>query len=141
MSLTITCNFGSAVFDMPLQRRSTGCSGLGDIDYAFNGVVGSAGVEFILPQNSRCTSFMQGFGPRTYKRRQYLVTLAPRSVPNPDLGPERTDTIEAGIKLQLGPVQMNAAYFCILSDAIGADLTAWRRDERSLITNRSPPRE
>jgi outer membrane receptor protein involved in Fe transport len=104
-------------------------AGLGDIDYAFNGVVGSAGVEFIIPQKlTLYTSFMQGFrAPNLQETTVLGDTGSTFEVPNPDLGPERTDTIEAGIKLQLGPVQMNAAYFySILSDAIGADLTTWQ---------------
>ncbi len=104
-------------------------AGLGDVAYDFNGIVGSAGLELLLPDTlTMYATYVQGFrAPNLQETTVLGDTGSTFEVPNPELEPERTDTIEAGFKLELGPLQMRAAYFyTMLSDAIGSEATSWQ---------------
>ncbi len=87
--------------------------GFGDVDYDHVGVVGSAGIQLVLPGVLNVyTSFVQGFrAPNLQETTVLGDTGRAFELPNADLKPERSDTIEAGLKAAFGPIEVSAAYF------------------------------
>lgn len=85
----------------------------GDIRYAYDGGVGAAGVQLLRPgRHNLYVTFVQGFRPPNLNETTATGDTGEKyQIPNPDLRPEKSNTLEAGGKLALGPVQAEAAYF------------------------------
>jgi len=95
--------------------------GVGEVDYGFNGLVGSGGVQFVVPDKLNVyASFVQGFRAPNLQETTVLGNTGSKfEVPNADLKPERSNTIETGAKARLGAFQVSAVYFySMLEDAI-----------------------
>ena len=95
--------------------------GLGDVRYDFSGVVGSVGTRFVVPDRfTLYWNWVQGFRAPNLQEATVLGDTGSKfEVPNPELGPERSDTLEVGTRLSWGPVSAEAAYFAsFLKDAV-----------------------
>lgn len=95
--------------------------GVGDVEYAFRGMVGSAGVQLLMPGVFDVYwAFVQGFRAPNLQETTVLGNTGSKfELPNAELRPERSDTFELGAKLRLGPVDVAAAWFySFLQDAI-----------------------
>jgi len=95
--------------------------GLGLVTYDFVGVVGSGGVQFLMADTLNIfANFVQGFRSPNLQETTVLGDTGNFfEVPNPDLGPERSDTIEVGARVNLGPVKASATFFySMLENAI-----------------------
>jgi outer membrane receptor protein involved in Fe transport len=86
---------------------------LGDVDYTFSGFVASGGLQLLIPERYNLyASFVQGFrAPNLQESTVLGHTGSKFEVPNPALKPERSDTIEVGTRVRLGPVDLSAAWF------------------------------
>lgn len=96
---------------------------LGDVDYDYLGVVGAAGVSWLRPGiYNLYLTFVQGFrAPNLQETTQMGDTGTKFNIPNPDLGPEKSNTLELGGRLNLGPVEVSAAGFY----SMGTDAITW----------------
>lgn len=74
---------------------------LGDLQYSFTGLVGSAGVAYLVGTNLNAfLNWNQGFRAPNLQETTVLGDSGNfYEVPNPDLGPERSDTFELGAKI------------------------------------------
>lgn len=94
---------------------------LGDVDYQFDGFVGSGGIQLLLPEwFVLFGSFTQGFRAPNLQETTVLGNTGSKfEIPNPDLKPERSDTFEVGARAWLGPVDISAVWFySLLDDAL-----------------------
>jgi len=96
---------------------------LGDVDYDYLGVVGAAGLQWVRPGiYNLYLTFVQGFrAPNLQETTQMGDTGTKFNVPNPGLQPEKSNTLELGGRLNLGPVEVSAAGFC----SMGTDAVTW----------------
>jgi outer membrane receptor protein involved in Fe transport len=97
---------------------------IGDVDFAYRGLVGSAGIQWLRPgiYNIYFT-FVQGFrAPNLQETTQAGDTGQKFNIPNPDLKPEKSNTIEVGGRLYLKPVELAVAYF----HSFGSDAIMWQ---------------
>ena len=87
--------------------------GLGDVDYAHNGVVGSAGLQAVfLERLNMYFEFAQGFRAPNLQETTVLGNTGKAfEIPNADLKPERSNTGEVGIKVDYAPLDLRAAYY------------------------------
>ena len=102
---------------------------LGDIAYRFDGVVGSAGVQLLIPEAfSVYGAFLQGFRAPNLQETTVLGNTGSKfEVPNADLEPERSDTYEVGAKVRYGQVDASVAYFYSqLRDAIDEEAAQYQ---------------
>jgi outer membrane receptor protein involved in Fe transport len=85
----------------------------GDIRYRDSGGVGSAGVQLLRPgSHNLYLTFVQGFRPPNLNETTTTGDTGQKyQVPNPALQPEKSNTVEAGGKLAIGPVGVEAAYY------------------------------
>ena len=103
--------------------------GLGDVSFEHTGAVGSAGLQWLTPGLLNLyLSFVQGFrAPNLQETTNMGDTGQKFSVPNDQLGPERSNTIEVGGRLNWGPVSAQAAYFyAINEDALTWQAASWQ---------------
>ena len=94
---------------------------LGDVKYDFTGVVGSAGLQYLLPgQLNVYGTFVQGFRAPNLQETTVLADTGSKfEIPNPNLRPERSDTVEFGARGRLGPVGLElAGFYSRLDDVI-----------------------
>jgi outer membrane receptor protein involved in Fe transport len=94
---------------------------IGDVNYSFNGFAFAGGVQWIRPDLFNVYgTFTQGFRAPNLQETTVLGDTGSKfEIPNDSLGPERSDTIEAGGKLKLMGMELHGAYFySLLSDAI-----------------------
>jgi outer membrane receptor protein involved in Fe transport len=79
---------------------------IGDLDYGFTGLTANARVALLLGETVTLYSgWNQGFrAPNLQETTQLGDTGATFEVPNAELGPERADEVEAGMRLEVGPV-------------------------------------
>jgi hemoglobin/transferrin/lactoferrin receptor protein len=103
-------HFGASAPDVPLPD-ATGAAVPQDLRYAHTGVIGSAGLQWRNPGHwSVYTSFLQGYRAPNLEETTLVGPEEARFVvPNDDLGPERSDTVEGGIKLDHPHVGATAA--------------------------------
>lgn len=102
---------------------------IGDVAYSFVGVVGSAGVAYLNGTNlNTYLNWNQGFRAPNLQESTVLGDSGNfYEVPNPDLGPERSDTFELGAKidwpdaLRLQP----ALWVSLISDRITREPTTF----------------
>lgn len=94
--------------------------GLGDIDYAASGGVGSAALRLIAPSWMAYASFTQGFrAPNLQETTTLGDTGSTFEVPNADLGPERSNSVELGARARLAKLELHGAVWAsLLGDAI-----------------------
>ncbi len=101
---------------------------LGDVEYDYNGVVGTAGLSWLQPGTYNLyVTFVQGFrAPNLQETTQMGDTGSAFNIPNPDLLPEKSNTIEAGGRMNLGPVELSAVgFYSMGSDTISAEATTY----------------
>ena len=94
---------------------------VGDVNYSYSGFVGSIGLQVLKPKKFNFfASFVQGFRAPNLQESTVLGNTGSKfEVPNPNLKPEHSNTIEGGSKVQLGPVKLSAtAFYSMLEDAI-----------------------
>jgi len=95
---------------------------LGDVEYDHLGVVGSAGVAWYYDTLSNVYfNWSQGFRSPNLQETTVLGDTGNFfEVPNPDLGPERSDTFELGTKLDFDGILRTSAsiWASLLSDKI-----------------------
>ncbi|MBW1811708.1 MAG: TonB-dependent receptor, partial [Deltaproteobacteria bacterium] len=94
---------------------------IGDVNYTYNGVVGSAGVQFLRRGVFNVyASFIQGFrAPNLQETTVVGDTGQKFNIPNPDLKPEQSNTVEIGTKLNIGPIEASLAiYYSVIEDVI-----------------------
>ncbi len=94
-----------------------------DVDYDYFGVVGAAGLQWLRPGiYNLYFTFAQGFrAPNLQETTQMGDTGTKFNVPNPDLRPEKSNTLELGGRLNLGPCELSAAGFT----SMGTDAITW----------------
>jgi outer membrane receptor protein involved in Fe transport len=96
---------------------------VGDVEYDYNGVVGAAGLQWLRPGiYNLFLSFVQGFrAPNLQETTQMGDTGMKFNIPNPDLKPEKSNTIELGGRANLGPLELSVAGFY----SMGTDAIQW----------------
>ena len=102
---------------------------IGEVDIANVGNVNSAGVQYLLwdALNLRFT-WSQGFrAPNLQETTQVGDTGEFFEIPNEDLGPERSDTLELGVRARWRFIGISAAYyFSFVSDVIVREDAVWK---------------
>ena len=93
---------------------------LGDVDYDHTGFAGSASLRYLYERTFMTyASWSQGFrAPNLQESTVLGDTGSKYEVPNDGLGPERSDTIEGGARLNLWPVKLHVAGFYTLLDGV-----------------------
>lgn len=112
-------NFAAAAPEVPA---------VGDVDYSYTGVVAASSLQFLKPGKFNLyISFVQGFRAPDLQESTVLGDTGSKfEIPNPDLQPERSDTVELGSRADFGPVEASAAYFySFLKDAIDQEPATW----------------
>jgi hemoglobin/transferrin/lactoferrin receptor protein len=102
---------------------------IGDVDYRFNGFVGSGGIQLVRAGwYNFYVNFVEGFRAPNLQETTVLGDTGSRfEIPNPDLGPERSETLEVGAKVKMGPVALDAAYFhSWMVDAISPEAATYQ---------------
>lgn len=102
---------------------------LGNVEYDHTGPAFGAGVRALLFQFANVyVSWAQGFRAPNLQETTVLGDTGTNfEVPNGALGPERSDTVEVGLKVHLPIVRARTSYFhTILSDAIVREDTTWQ---------------
>jgi hemoglobin/transferrin/lactoferrin receptor protein len=101
---------------------------IGDVDYEYDGLVASVGVGYLLAGRLHAYfSFVQGFRAPNLQETTVLGDTGDRfEIPNPDLGPEKSHTLELGLRLNLEPIELDAAYhYAFLTGAITQQATTY----------------
>lgn len=102
--------------------------GLGDLAYAVTGVVGGASLQWVRPGlYTIYASFDEGFRAPNLQETTVLGDTGDKfEIPNATLGPQRSDTIEGGVKVRLGWLDAAVAGFAsFLSDLIDEQDATW----------------
>jgi hemoglobin/transferrin/lactoferrin receptor protein len=97
---------------------------LGEVKYDDFGVVGAAGLSYRLRDRLNAyVDFSQGFrSPNLQETTVLGDTGSTFEVPNDELGPQRSDTVEVGLKVRTRYVQASAAGFgSWIEDAFARD--------------------
>ncbi|MFT7623134.1 MAG: hemoglobin/transferrin/lactoferrin receptor protein [Myxococcota bacterium] len=97
---------------------------LGDVEYDYTGVVGSLGLQLVRPGRFGVyASFVQGFrAPNLQETTGLGNTGSAFEVPNDQLRPERSNTLEVGAHLELGALSIDAAgFYTALDDALDVE--------------------
>lgn len=114
------------------NARAAAAPVIGSVDYAYDGVVGTAGVQWLAPGRINAwLHFVQGFRAPNLQETTVLGDTGDRfEVPNPDLGPERSDTVELGGRIDLGWLRGEAAFFySFVDEAITQQQASWQGQE------------
>ena len=92
--------------------------GLGAVAYDHLGAVASGGLQFLVVDTLNLyANFVQGFRSPNLQETTVLGDTGNYfEVPNADLEPERTNTIEVGARLWLQPVRVSASFFHAMLD-------------------------
>jgi outer membrane receptor protein involved in Fe transport len=101
--------------------HAAGVPAVGDVDHAFAGAVGSAGLRWLLKDRAMTyVSLNQGFRAPNLQETTVLGNTGSKfEVPNGELKPERSDTLELGARLALPKVTLHAVgYMSRIADAI-----------------------
>ncbi len=107
--------------------------GIGDVSYGFIGAVGNASLRYMWRDDVTVyTSWAQGFrAPNLQETTELGASGSTFEIPNSDLQPERANTFESGIKVDLHSVRAQLAQFTtFISDAIVRENipeAEWRR--------------
>ncbi len=106
-----------------VTAHAPGVPDLGDVDYDFTGVSGSAGVALLAPGLLDVyLTFDQGFRAPNLQETTALGDTGSRlEVPNPDLEPERSHALELGAKLRFSKVRLTAAWHYTWLDGLITD--------------------
>ena len=96
--------------------------GLGDVDYSYAGVVGSAGLKYLSGKNLNVyADFSQGFrAPNLQETTVLGDTGSTFEVPNDELTPQRSNTVELGVKVRSRYVRLAAAGYATWLDDVFA---------------------
>jgi hemoglobin/transferrin/lactoferrin receptor protein len=103
--------------------------GIGDVSYSQGGLVGSGGVQWLRPGvYNLYASFSQGFRAPNLQESTVLGDTGSKfEIPNNELRPERSDTVEVGVKASVGSVRLGAAWFLsMLTDVVDEQATTWQ---------------
>ncbi|MBT9558674.1 MAG: TonB-dependent receptor [Myxococcales bacterium] len=101
---------------------------LGDVDYDFTGVALSASMQVVMPRVFNVyASFLQGFRAPNLQETTVLGDTGSRfEIPNAELEPERSNTIELGAKMELYGVTLGLAwYYSVIDDLITDQSATW----------------
>jgi outer membrane receptor protein involved in Fe transport len=119
--------FNSSLFVLGLGGRTSMVKAyapdvppLGDVDYSYRGSVVSASLAYIYRDNLNLyLDYSQGFRAPNLQESTVLGDTGNQfEVPNPDLKPERADTIEIGTKVDIDFLRLElASFFTWISDA------------------------
>ncbi len=106
------------------RARAPDVPSLGDVNYSFSGAAGSVGLQYLYQDSFNLyASFVQGFRAPNLQETTVLADTGSKfEIPNPDLGPERSDTVEVGAKVYTSKLKVAAAVFWTgLRDAINEE--------------------
>ena len=86
-----------------IRAKAPEVPGLGDVDYDFTGVVGTAGLRYLYTDTFMAyLNGSQGFRAPNLQESTVLGDTGSKfEVPNQDLDPERSNTLELGLRVQL----------------------------------------
>ncbi len=101
---------------------------LGDVEYDFTGVALSASMQLVMPKTFNVyASFLQGFRAPNLQETTVLGDTGSRfEIPNAELEPERSNTIELGAKIELAGVTVGLAwYYSVIDDLITDQAATW----------------
>lgn len=86
---------------------------VGDVEYEHSGTVRSAGLQFVRPGVFQVyASLLEGFRAPNLQETTVLGDTGSKfEIPNADLAPERSDTLEIGGRLSRGPFEMSSVWF------------------------------
>jgi outer membrane receptor protein involved in Fe transport len=107
--------------------------GIGDLSYTATGVVGGASLQWIRTDLYQFYfSFDQGFRAPNLQESTVLGDSGDKfEIPNPDLGPQRSDTYEVGAKVHLDFLDLSLAGFASrLSDLIDEQDATWNGESQ-----------
>ncbi len=105
-------NFSASAPDVP---------GLGDVDYSHTGFVGTAGLKYLMDDTFMAyANFSQGFRAPNLQETTVLGDTGSKfEIPNADLAPERSNTLELGTRTHLDKVRFFlSAFFSFMDDFI-----------------------
>ncbi len=88
--------------------------GVGNVDLSFTGLVGSAGLKYLFSDTATVYgTWSQGFRAPNLEEATVLGSVGSVfMVPNDDLGPERSDTLEFGVRTRVaGKLALQGAVF------------------------------
>jgi outer membrane receptor protein involved in Fe transport len=111
------------------SAHAPGVPGLGDVDHAHTGLVGSLGLQFILPARLVFFfNFMQGFRAPDLQETTVLGDTGQKfEIPNASLGPERNHTFELGLRLFGDPLEFEVVFYdSLYQDMIDVRRTTWQ---------------
>ena len=102
-----------------IEAHAPAVPALGDIDYDHTGVVGSASLRYLMADRALgYLSVSQGFRAPNLQESTVLGDTGSKfEVPNQDLQPERSDTVELGGRLALPKLTLHAAGYLSRLDA------------------------
>lgn len=126
-------HFGAQAEDVP-QPNAAGEAEEQTVAYQWGGLVGSAGASLrIADQAQVFGGFHQGFRAPNLEETTIVGPEESRfSVPNPDLRPERSDTVELGVRADTGPVSGGVTgWRAVLTDALDDAPTTFGGQEQS----------
>jgi len=95
-----------------IRASAPATTGFGAVDYRHTGGVGAAGLQLLGGHHNAYASLVQGF--RAPILQEGAVAGSDGSkfrVPNPNLSPERSDTLEAGLRWMMPHLAAGAAVF------------------------------
>ncbi len=104
-------NFGALAADVP---------GLGDVEYSHTGFVGTAGLKYLYGRSLMTyINFSQGFRAPNLQETTVLGDTGSKfEVPNDDLSPETSNTLEIGARLKWAPAQLYLSAFISFMDEV-----------------------
>ena len=109
--------------------EAPGVPDLGKVAYDFSGVVGNVGAQFLWEDHiSLYANFEQGFRAPNLQETTVLGDTGSKfEIPNDALDPERSDTVELGLKSRWKHLSTQAAwFFSRIRDAIDEEATTFQ---------------
>jgi len=110
------------------SARAPEVPGLGNVAYSYSGAIGSGSIQWLRPGKTNLyVSFSQGFRAPNLQESTVLGDTGSKfEIPNDDLLPERSDTLEAGFKASVSDFSVSAAWFMSwLKDVIDEAPAEW----------------
>jgi len=104
-------SFGAFASDVP---------GMGDVEYSHTGFVGTAGIKYLYGRSFLAyANFSQGFRAPNLQETTVLGDTGSKfEVPNDDLSPETSNTLEIGTRVKLSPAQFYLSAFISFMDNV-----------------------
>jgi hemoglobin/transferrin/lactoferrin receptor protein len=106
---------------------------LGDVHYSHTGLVGSAGITYLLEDRlSLYSNWSQGFRAPNLQETTVLGDTGNFfEIPNPDLGPEKADNLEVGARIDwrdIARIELSG-WTTLLTDNIVRETASWKGED------------